>query len=276
MTASVEGKVALVTGAGSGLGRATALTFAREGARVAVADIIPNTGNETVELIGNAGGEALFVQTDVSDAAQVEAMVARTVEAFGGLDIAFNNAGVSGCCQPLIEISEEDWDHIMSINLKGVWLCMKYEIPHMLERGGGAIVNTASIVGLLGLANASDYVTAKHGVVGLTKSAALEVGKSDIRVNAVCPGVLERSPGLYGIPVRDVQAWRDHVANPQSRSGTSAPAPVHDDVMSRLAAGLGRAGRFEEIAETVLWLCSDAASYMTGAAIPVDGGYGVA
>ena len=275
MTASVEGKVALVTGAGSGLGRATALTFARQGARVAVADIIPDSGKETVEMIGNAGGEALFVQTDVSDAAQVEAMVARTVEAFGGLDIAINNAGVSGCCQPLIEISEEDWDHIMSISLKGVWLCMKYEIPHMLERGGGAIINTASIVGLLGLANASDYVTAKHGVVGLTKSAALEVGKSGIRVNAVCPGVLERSPGLYGMEVRDVQAWRDHVANPQSRPGTSVPAPVHDDVMSRLA-GLGRAGRFEEIAETVLWLCSDAASYMTGAAIPVDGGYGVA
>ena len=272
MTAGVEGKVALVTGAGSGLGRATALTFAREGARVAVADIIPDTGNETVELIDNAGGASLFVQTDVSDAAQVEAMVARTVEAFGGLDIAINNAGVSGCTRPLIEISEEDWDHIMSISLKGVWLCMKYEIPRMLERGGGAIVNTASIVGLLGLANASDYVTAKHGVVGLTRSAALEVGEAGIRVNAVCPGILERAPGLYGIEVRDVHAYRNHVANPQFRRGTNTP--VADDVMSRLA-GLGRAGRYEEVAEAVLWLCSDAASYVTGAAIPVDGGYGV-
>ncbi len=274
MTTGFEGKVALVTGGGSGIGRATALAFAREGARVAVADIVPDGGKETVEQIEKAGGEALFIQTDVSKAAQVEAMVAKTVETFGGLDIAFNNAGVSGGCLPVIENTEENWDHIMGISLKGVWLCMKYEIPRMLERGGGAIVNTASIVGLVGLAGCSDYVTAKHGVVGLTKSAALEHGEQGIRINAVCPGIVERGPGLHGMEVRDAEAFRAHVANPQSDPPQSDHR-VHADVMSRIHC-LRRAAQPEEIAESVVWLCSDAASYMTGAAVPVDGGYGVA
>ncbi len=258
MTTGFEGKVALVTGGGSGIGRATALAFAREGARVAVADIVPDGGKETVGQIEKAGGEALFIQTDVSKAAQVEAMVAKTVETFGGLDIAFNNAGVGGAILPIVDNTEEDWDHIMGISLKGVWLCMKYEIPRMLERGGGAIVNTSSIVGLVGLGGCSDYVAAKHGVVGLTKAAALEVGEAGIRVNAVCPGITETA-----------MVARTRSMRPQG------PDQRGEEVGSRIP-GLGRTAQPEEIAGAVVWLCSDAASYMTGAAIPVDGGYGVA
>lgn len=273
MPVGLNGKVALVTGAGSGIGRASALALAREGAQVVVADIIREGGNQSVEMIEKAGGDAIFVETDVSQAAQVEAMVSKTVETYGGLDCAVNNAGVSGACKPIIENTEEDWDHIMSISLKGVWLCMKYQIPRMLERGGGAIVNTASIVGLVGLAGCSDYVTAKHAVVGLTKSAALEHGESGIRINALCPGVIERGPGLPGMVIRNAKQFRSHVANPR----TEPPEEnwVRGDVRDH-APGLRRDGQPEEIAEAVVWLCSDAASYVTGSAIPVDGGYGVA
>jgi NAD(P)-dependent dehydrogenase (short-subunit alcohol dehydrogenase family) len=258
MKQNFAGKVALVTGAGSGIGRASALAFARADAKVVVADISVTGGEETVEMIKSAGGESSFFKTDVSKAVEVEAMVERTVLTYGGLDYAFNNAGVTGGVLSVVDNTEENWDRVMGIMLKGVWLCMKYQIPRMLQRGAGAIVNNSSIVGLVGLADCSDYVAAKHGVLGLTKSAALEVGGSGIRVNAVCPGPTETALQALG---RSIRASR-------------GMDPVLKDYATRIP-GLRRAAQPEEIAEVVVWLCSDAASYVTGIAMPVDGGYGI-
>jgi NAD(P)-dependent dehydrogenase (short-subunit alcohol dehydrogenase family) len=238
----LDGKVALVTGAGSGIGRATALTFAREGAKVVVADIIAEGGEETVRMVKAAGGEALFVKTDVSKAAEVEALITKVVQTYGRLDCAFNNAGIEGVFVSTAECSEENWDRTLAINLKGVWLCMKYEIPQMLKQGGGAIVNTASVAGLVGFAGLPAYVASKHGVAGLTKTAALEYAKAGIRVNAVCPGGIS--------------------------------TPMTERLFKAVAAlePVGRMGKPEEIAEAVVWLCSDAASFVTGHAMAVDGG----
>ena len=252
MAGTLEGKIALVTGGGSGIGQATSLTFAREGAKVVVADVNADGGEETVTQIKVAGGDAFFVHADVSRASDVEAMVKTAVQTFGRLDCAFNNAGIEGMLAPIHEYSEDVWDRVISINLKGVWLCLKYEIAQMLEQGGGAIVNTASTAGLVGSGSGlSAYVAAKHGVVGLTKTAALEYAKMGIRVNAVCPGVIrtpmvERAFGL----------------------GTSP------EIQERLDARhpIGRIGTPQEIADAVLWLCSDAASFVTGHAMPIDGG----
>jgi NAD(P)-dependent dehydrogenase (short-subunit alcohol dehydrogenase family) len=245
----LDGKVALVTGAGSGIGRATALTFAREGAKVVVADIIAEGGEETVRMVKAAGGEALFVKTDVSKAAEVEALITKVVQTYGRLDCAFNNAGIEGVFVSTAECSEENWDRTLAINLKGVWLCMKYEIPQMLKQGGGAIVNTASVAGLVGFAGLPAYVASKHGVAGLTKTAALEYAKAGIRVNAVCPGGIST-------PMTE----RLFKAQPQMAEAVAALEPV------------GRMGKPEEIAEAVVWLCSDAASFVTGHAMAVDGG----
>jgi NAD(P)-dependent dehydrogenase (short-subunit alcohol dehydrogenase family) len=247
---SLDGKIALVTGGGSGIGRAAALTFAREGAKVVVADIVVDGGEETVRMIKEADGDAVFVKTDVSQAAEVEAMVNKTVETYGRLDCAFNNAGIEGVQAPIIENPEENWDRVININLKGVWLCMKYELPQMLKQGGGAIVNTSSVAGLVGFQGITPYVASKHGVAGLTKTVALEYATSGIRVNAVCPGVIQT-------PMID----RFIGGDPEAAAQFTSLEPV------------GRLGTPEEIAEAVVWLCSDAASFVTGHPMVVDGGF---
>jgi NAD(P)-dependent dehydrogenase (short-subunit alcohol dehydrogenase family) len=252
MAGQLTGKVALVTGGASGIGRATALTFAREGAKLIIADLHEDGGHQTVHMITEQGGEAMFVRTDVTQAREVEAMISQTVATYGRLDCAHNNAGIGSRPRVLLhEVAEEDWDRVLNINLKGVWLCMKYEISQMLQQGGGAIVNTASIMGLVGSWSRSGaYNASKHGVVGLTKTAALEYATSGIRVNAVCPGYI-RTPlieaALTSYPEMEAQIVARH--------------PV------------GRMGRPEEIAEAVVWLCSDAASFVTGHTMTVDGGY---
>ena len=250
MTTELEGKVGLVTGGTSGIGRDTALLFAKSGAKVVVAGRREQEGNETVELIRAAGGASLFVKADVSKASEVESLIQKTVERFGRLDIAFNNAGVEGVWVPIINQSEEAWDQTININLKGVWLCLKYEIRQMLKQGrGGAIVNMASVTGMVGAAGAAAYSASKHGVMGLTKSAALETARTKIRINAVCPAVVETAMGerLF-----------------------SAPA-VHKYVLS--CHPIGRFGKTTEIAEAVVWMCSERASFMTGQSLVLDGGF---
>ena len=249
MPGRLDNKIALVTGAGSGIGRATALVFAREGAKVVVSDIAVEGGEETVRQIEAAGGEAVFVKADVSKAADVEALVTRTVETYGRLDCAFNNAGIEGGVKPTIDCTEEEFDRTIAVNLTGVWLCMKYEIQHMLSQGGGAIVNTASVAGLIGFPGLPDYVASKHGVLGLTKTAALEYAKSGIRVNAVCPGVIQ---------------------TPMVERGAQL-SPGFDEIAVSMEP-VGRFGQPAEIGEAVVWLCSDAASFVTGHPMTVDGG----
>jgi len=252
MSGQLNGKVALITGGASGIGRATALTFAREGAKLIIADMNEDGGQQTVHMITEHGGEATFVQVDVSRATEVEALISKTVQTYGRLDCAHNNAGIGSRPRVLLhELSEESWERVISINLKGVWLCMKYELIQMCTQGGGAIVNTASIMGLVGSWSRSGvYNASKHGVVGLTKTAALEYAKSGIRVNAVCPGYI-RTP-----LIEEALA-----SNPEMEAQIVARHPV------------GRMGRPEEIAEAVMWLCSDAASFVTGHTMTVDGGY---
>jgi NAD(P)-dependent dehydrogenase (short-subunit alcohol dehydrogenase family) len=249
MAGALAGKVGLITGGASGIGRATALAFAAEGARVVVADINRVGAGETAKLIEAAGGEAVGVQADVSDATSVEALIRATLAAYGRLDCAFNNAGVSQYGTPIPEIEEAVWDRVMRVNLKSVFLCMKYEIPRMAAQGGGAIVNTASGYGLKGARGNAAYVASKHGVVGMTKVAALENAERGVRVNSLCPGWTET-------PL--VQARLD---DPEFRARILASEPM------------GRPGRPEEIAAAVVWLCSDAASFVTGHAMSVDGGF---
>jgi NAD(P)-dependent dehydrogenase (short-subunit alcohol dehydrogenase family) len=248
MAGCVEGKVALVTGGASGIGRATALTFAREGARLVIADMNEEGGQQTVHMITEQGGEAIFVKTDVSKAVEVQALVSQAVATYGRLDCAHNNAGISGGLRArTADYPEERWHQVIAVNLTGVWLCMKYELAQMLHQGGGAIVNTASGAGLVGSRGMSAYVASKHGVVGLTKTAALEYAQQGIRVNCVCPGMIQT-------PMTE-SALRDPALQAQIR-----------------ARPMGRVGTPEEIAEAVVWLCSDAASFVTGHAMSVDGG----
>jgi NAD(P)-dependent dehydrogenase (short-subunit alcohol dehydrogenase family) len=250
MTTELERKVALVTGGTSGIGRDTAVLFAKAGAKVVVAGRREPEGNETVELIRTAGGDGLFVKADISKASEVDALIQNAVERFGRLDIAFNNAGIEGACVPIVRQSEEDWDRTIDINLKGVWLCLKYEIRQMLKQGGGgAIVNMASITGLIGSVGAGAYSASKHGVIGLTKTAALENAKNGIRINAVCPGFTETpmTDRIFRVP------------------------QVHKYVLS--CHPIGRLGRPAEIAEAVVWMCSDRASFMTGQSLILDGGF---
>lgn len=246
-----EGKVALVTGGNAGIGLAAAVAFAAEGARVAVAARRQAEGAAAVEAIREAGGDAIFIRTDVTQPQEVEAMVARTVEAFGRLDCAFNNAGVEGPGIPAPDYSVEEWDRVIDVNLKGVWLCMKYELPHMARRGGGSIVNMSSVLGLVAYANTSAYTAAKHGVVGLTKAAALECAREHIRINAVCPASV-------------VTPMFDRHWGPESSRSPAEAAALHP---------VGRVAAPEEIAAAVLWLCSDAASYVNGHALALDGAW---
>lgn len=240
-------KVALVTGGAMGIGKTTAQIFAREGARIVVVDIEAGGGEETVRLIKAAGGDALFVKCDVTKAMEVKAAIKKTVDTYGRLDCAFNNAGI-GIPGTTVECSEEDWDRVLEVNLKGVWLCMKYELSQMLIQGGGVIVNTSSAGGLIGTPGIAAYTASKHGVVGLTRTAALEHVTSGIRVNAVCPGSVP-TPMLDPV-----------VNHPEMKAMLESKHPM------------GRFGTTEEIAEAVVWLCSDRASYVTGVAFPVDGG----
>lgn len=246
---NLQNKVALVTGGGSGIGRATAQAFAREGARVVIADLNAEGGEETARIIASLGGEACFVRTDVTKAAEVEALIRAAVDAYGRLDCAFNNAGIGGSLTRTANRSEEEWDLTMLVNLKGVWLCMKYELLQMEQQGGGAIVNTASAAGLIGFQNASAYSASKHGVIGLTRSAALEYARRNIRVNAVCPGFTQTAM---------MDEWDTH------RPGT-AEGVAQFNPMKRL-------GTPDEIAAAVLWLCDEASSFVTGHALSVDGG----
>jgi NAD(P)-dependent dehydrogenase (short-subunit alcohol dehydrogenase family) len=247
----LQNKVALVTGAASGIGRATAVAFAEAGARaVVVADINIEGLEETAAMVRAGGAEALAIRTDVSRAEDVERLVADAVAAFGRLDCAFNNAGIEGETSPTAEIAEADWDRTLAINLTGVWLCMKAELPHLLAADGGAIVNCASVAGLVGFQGAAAYVASKHGVVGLTKAAALDYAQTGVRINAVCPGVIQT-------PMIDRVLERD----PAMETALTAMEP------------LGRLGRADEIADAVVWLCSDAASFVTGQAIAIDGGF---
>ncbi|MFC1919902.1 SDR family oxidoreductase [Chloroflexota bacterium] len=249
MLQRLAGKVALVTGAGSGIGRASALCFAREGARVVLADVVDTGGKETLELIRQRGGEGVFVSTDVSKIGDVRNLIEKAVETYGDLHYAHNNAGIGGISASTANCTEENWDKTININLKGVWLCMKYEIIHMLSKGQGAIVNTSASGGLVGLPNLPAYSASKHGVVGLTKSAALECAAAGIRINAVCPG-----------PAR----------TPMIERAISGAPHVEAQIIARVP--MGRLASPEEIAETVIWLCSDAASYVTGHTLVIDGG----
>ncbi|MCK9402503.1 MAG: SDR family oxidoreductase [Chitinophagaceae bacterium] len=245
-----EGRVAIVTGGSFGIGRATAVAFAMRGAKVVIADCMVDKENETLSLIKNAGGDAMFIQCDVSDSFAVKDMIEKVIARFGRIDYAFNNAGIEGLLNNTHECTEANWDKTLSINLKGVWLCMKYEIQQMLKVKKGVIINCASVAGLNGFAGLPAYTASKHGIVGLTRSAALEYAKQGIRINAVCPGVIH-TPMIDRITGKDKEVEKIYIG----------------------LEPIGRMGNPEEVAEAVVWLCSDAASFVTGIAMPVDGGF---
>ncbi len=243
-----ENKVAIITGGASGIGKSAAIAFARRGAKVVLADM--QDGKETLELVKEEGGEGIFVHCDVSQDADVKAMVEKTIQTYGRLDFGVNNAGIEGIQIPFHQLSEKDWDRTININLKGIWLCMKYETPHLLKQNKGAIVNTASIAGVVAFANMAAYVASKHGVIGLTKVAAMELAKTGVRVNALCPGVIRT-------PMVD-----------RALGGDVAVENAYNQMIP-----VGRMGTPEEMADSIVYLCSDASSYVTGHAMVADGGW---
>jgi NAD(P)-dependent dehydrogenase (short-subunit alcohol dehydrogenase family) len=249
MSRQFDGKVALITGGSSGIGRATSLAFAREGAKVVFGDIDEAGAKETLKMIKDAGSEGVFLRTDVSKDSDVKALVDKAINTYDRLDFAHNNAGIDGDFATIVANTEANFDHVIGVNLKSVWLGLKYEIPEMRKRGGGSIVNTASVAGLVAFRTMGPYVASKHGVVGLTKTAALEYSSYGVRVNAICPGAI-RTAMIDAFIGND----RDKEIN------MSALQPI------------GRMGKADEVANLVLWLCSDAASFVTGAAIAIDGG----
>ncbi|MGD1703959.1 SDR family oxidoreductase [Dapis sp. BLCC M229] len=249
-----EGKVALITGGSSGIGRATALAFAQKGAKIVIASRRKKESEETVAMIEEISSEAIFVKTDITQATEVENLVNQTINSYNRLDYAFNNAGIEGIFGPSIEQTESNWNHIIDTNLKGVWLSMKYQIPQMLKNGRGAIVNNGSMLGLIGAANASIYCASKHGVIGLTKAVALEQATAGIRINTVCPGVIQTD-------MVDRAFGKDDDSEAKAQIVAAHP--------------IGRIGKPEEVANAVVWLCSDAASFITGHSLTIDGGYTV-
>ena len=241
-------KVALITGGSFGIGKATATAFAQRGAKVVIADWVED--KETLNLIESKGGNAIFIKCDVSKVSDVKMLLKKTISKFGRLDYAFNNAGIEGLMAITHKCTEENWDKTIGVNLKGIWLCMKYEIPYMLKQGKGAIVNCASVAGLVGFSGLSAYVSSKHGVIGLTQTSALEYAKQGIRINAVCPGAI-KTPMIDRI------------------TGKKKEVEKQFENMEPI----GRMGEPEEVAEAVIWLCSDASSFVTGNAMAVDGGW---
>ena len=248
MESNFKNKVAIITGGSFGIGRATAIAFSKKGARVVIVDWVED--QETLNQIKSTGAEAIFIKCDVSKAEDVRMMVKKTIDTFGRLDYVFNNAGIEGIRGTTVDCTEENWDKTIAINLKGVWLCMKYQLPELLKQGSGSIVNCASIAGMIGYQDLPAYVASKHGIIGLTKTAALEFAKSGIRINAVCPGVIKT-------PMIDRLTGNNKEAEDQYAS----------------MEPIGRLGRPEEIANAVVWLCSDEASFITGHAMAVDGGW---
>ena len=254
MSKEFEGKIALVTGGSSGIGRATAIAFAKKGAKVVIASRREKEGEETVAMIKEVGSEAIFFKTDITQAIEVENLVNQTINTYSSLDYAFNNAGIEGIIGPSIEQTEENWNQVIDINLKGVWLSMKYQIPEMLKNGGGAIVNNASIAGLIGTLNSSIYCASKHGVIGLTRALALEQATAGIRINSVCPGIIQTD-------MVDRAFGKDDESEAKVQIVAAHP--------------ISRIGQPEEVANAVVWLCSDAASFITGHSLTIDGGFTV-
>lgn len=250
MERHLEGKVTLVTGGAAGIGRASALRIAKEGSKVVVSDLDEKGGTETVKMIGDQGGLATFVPADVSDCEQVEGLIKTAVDEYGQINCAFNNAGIEGKMASTPECPEDNWDKTIAVNLKGTYLCMKYEIRHMLENGGGSIVNMSSVAGLVGFSELPAYSASKHGVLGLTKTAALEFAEKGVRINAVCPGVIQTKmiDRITGGKEENKEEFRGYEP-------------------------MGRMGKPEEIASAVMWLLSDGSSFVTGESLAVDGGF---